>query len=432
MNMLSFGRQNLAGLGLAMATFLAGCDAPRPDTPATVLRDSVGVRISVTQAGTLNHRVFGSVDATPLFQIGGGVEGAEEQLLFRVKGARFLNDSVLAVLNAGTGELRLYDDRGEFLKATPGFGEGPGEFVEPTGLSALGGDTIAVWDAATGESTVFGDGEYLDMTRVNIGALSSHWPGLFQMLPEYRWAQVGPDRVLLFFYPIREHSPDEGLFRIELGLILTSFEGTQADTLGWFRSIEQMRLSVAGGRSVVEAIEARNTYHAVSEATGHIYVGDSEQFSVSRYTLDGRLDMRIEVEGGTVPMSEGAVADGREALEELLGQWGYSSGPAVAANAPVRATAPAFSGLVADAEGRLWVKRTASDTSSAFRYAVFGTNGAFEGSITLPAHDRILTMRGNRVVLLRTDDLGVEQIAVYEMTRHQGAYKRCSRSLALP
>lgn len=416
MDMPSFGRQNLSGLGLAIATLLAGCNAPPPESPSTILEDSAGVRITVTPARALNTRVFASVDATPLFQIGGGVESAQEQLLFQVKGARFLNDSVLAVLNAGTGELRLYTDSGEFLKASSGFGEGPGEFVEPTGLSALGGDTIAVWDAAKGESSVFGAGEYLDMARVNIGAFSAHWPGLFQMLPEYRWAQVGPDRVLLFFYPLRESSPDEGLFRLELGLILTSFEGTEPDTLGWFGSIEQMRLSAAGGRSVVEAIEARDTYRAVSEATGHIYVGDSEQFSVSRFTLDGRLDMRIEVEGGTAPMSEGAVADGREALAEVLDQWGYSSAPAVAANAPVRETAPAFSGLDVDAAGRLWVKRTGTDRSSPFEYAVFGTNGEFEGSVLLPAHDRILTMYGNRIVVLRTDELGVEQILVYETT----------------
>lgn len=417
MNMPILGRQILAGLGLAMATLLAGCDAPPPQSPGTVLQDSAGVRISVTQAATLDARVFASVNDTPLFQIGGGVEGAEEQLLFRVKGARFLNDSVLAVLNAGTGELRLYDDRGEFLEATPGFGEGPGEFVEPTGLSALGGDTIAVWDAATGESTVFGAGEYLDRSRLNISGVSEHFPGLFQMRPEYRWAQVGPDRVLLFFYPLREVVPDEGLFRLELGFILTSLDATKPDTLGWFRSIEQMRLSTPAGMVGGEAIVARDTYYAVSEATDHVFIGDSEKFSVNRYALDGRLDMRIRVEGVEDPMMEAEVAAGREALMERLEERGLASASVIAADAPVRETAPAFSGLAVDAEGRLWVKRTATEASSGFEYAVFGTNGVFEGSIVLPAHDRILTMYGNRIVVLRTDDLGVEQVAVYEMTR---------------
>lgn len=78
----------------------------------------------------------------PLVSIG-STDGEEPYLLDGVADAVVRQDGSLAVLNCGSAEIRVYDTEGRYLRTFGGRGEGPGEFMFPGRMFALGGDTMA-------------------------------------------------------------------------------------------------------------------------------------------------------------------------------------------------------------------------------------------------------------------------------------------------
>ncbi|MGH7460358.1 MAG: hypothetical protein ACREMA_04930, partial [Longimicrobiales bacterium] len=70
--------------------------------------------------------------------------------------------------------------------------------------------------------------------------------------------------------------------------------------------------------------------------------------------------------------------------------------------------------LVVDSDKRLWVRRFSKAAATTEPYCVFDSSGVFLGSVALPRHDRLLSVNGNRLVLLRKKEFGTEEIAVFE------------------
>ncbi len=85
------------------------------------------------------------LSAEPLLQIG-VVEGEHEYQLFNAVSSVRLDDGRIAVLNAGTHELRIYDAEGRIAGIEGREGNGPGEFAVPVRLYRVGRDSLMVYD----------------------------------------------------------------------------------------------------------------------------------------------------------------------------------------------------------------------------------------------------------------------------------------------
>ena len=85
------------------------------------------------------------VAAEPSLSIG-VVEGDERYQMHQVVGAAQLPDGRIAVMNAGSAELRIYAPDGTFISAHGRPGEGPGEFRSASRLHLIG-DTIFIHDS---------------------------------------------------------------------------------------------------------------------------------------------------------------------------------------------------------------------------------------------------------------------------------------------
>lgn len=85
------------------------------------------------------------VAAEPSLSIG-VVEGDERYQMHQVVGAAQLPDGRIAVMNAGSAELRIYAPDGTFISAHGRPGEGPGEFRSASRLHLIG-DTIIIYDS---------------------------------------------------------------------------------------------------------------------------------------------------------------------------------------------------------------------------------------------------------------------------------------------
>lgn len=79
----------------------------------------------------------------------GRVDGDEAYLLHNAVSALRLENGTIAVLNAGTQQLKYYDAAGNHIRTVGGKGDGPGEFRWPAKLYLIAPDTIAVFDRAT-------------------------------------------------------------------------------------------------------------------------------------------------------------------------------------------------------------------------------------------------------------------------------------------
>jgi hypothetical protein len=105
-----------------------------------------------------------------------------------VVGAARLDDGRLAVMNAGSNELRIYDESGAFVSAHGREGEGPGEFRGATRLNLIG-DTLAVYDARLHRLSLHDkSGTYLTNRRLE---LTPGRFGLDEWLYDRSWV-VGP------------------------------------------------------------------------------------------------------------------------------------------------------------------------------------------------------------------------------------------------
>lgn len=81
---------------------------------------------------------------------------------------------------------------------------------------------------------------------------------------------------------------------------------------------------------------------------------------------------------------------------------------------PIGAALPAWTDLIGDPSGRLWLRTYGcTDTAKTDTYGVIDIRGTELGTVSIPRSLRVLAVRGDRVLVLRHDDLGVEHVELY-------------------
>ncbi|MGH7502523.1 MAG: hypothetical protein ACREL7_12290, partial [Longimicrobiales bacterium] len=132
-------RSGLVG-GAALPLLIMGCGDPRADGEATARNTE-----SVPMAWT--------VEGQPQLEIG-EADGDERYLFHEITSVVRLPNGNIAVLNAGSGEIRLYDAQGGHVRTTGGTGSGPGEYRMPARIYLTHPDSLLVFDADTRMETV--------------------------------------------------------------------------------------------------------------------------------------------------------------------------------------------------------------------------------------------------------------------------------------
>ncbi len=113
-----------ASLAVAFSLLTAACGSEGASGPAVAVRDSAGITI-VENSGSVPTGGGWSIAAEPELVIG-TFEGDPEYQLFQVEGALRLPDGRIAIGNTGSGEIRIFDASGVFLRSLGRKGEGPG------------------------------------------------------------------------------------------------------------------------------------------------------------------------------------------------------------------------------------------------------------------------------------------------------------------
>ena len=369
--------------------------------PSAVTRtDSSGVEVVTNH--TLEATEWLLSDA-PLLNLG-SIEGGGAEEFFDVTDAKVLPGATLAVLNAGSQELRLFDRRGRLARSSGGPGEGPGEFYRPEQVVLFPPDSVGVWDPWVRRLTVFDRGG-----RVARTARLPAWDASTRILSLVDGGQRILMAGLLFEFP-----DDLGtrLHMVDWQYLVVDPSGNPVDTLprepfGLFgrvgEAFERPHLDADGG-------------HAAA-AAGY-WTGSGRSEEVRFRSFDGSV-VRV-VRWPT--MNRLATADHLEALvAERLRAVDPAAQPEVRRRLegrPVADSLPAYGRLLTDDTGALWVEKYRAPGADATPgWLVFDSSGVLVGHVTVPERFEVLEVGEAYVLGVFRDDVSVEYVRIYGLER---------------
>jgi hypothetical protein len=192
-----------------------------------------------------------------------------------------------------------------------------------------------------------------------------------------------------------------------------SSAGDAMDTLGVFPGREVVLRSEDGRAVMSSPLFAHSTSAAL--ISGSVFIGDQNRFEIGEYAPSGQLLRILRIPSVSLDLTEDDVE--RALADELAARpegeramWrSHLEGMAVPA------TRPAYSRLLGDPEGNIWVGAYARDPGDVTSWTVFDASGAWLGTVEMPDRFRALEIGSSWVLGTWRDDLDVEHVRLYEL-----------------
>jgi hypothetical protein len=347
-----------------------------------------------------------SVDTVPRLSLG-ALDGPIELSFSQVTGAYRLSDGGLGVVDAGSGQVRLFDSAGAFRHSTGGLGDGPGEF---RAMQAAGpaNDSIWIYDQRLNRLTMV-DPETSGFRVAPVGARALTL-GSAGMLA---------DGSLLFaadvtFATTPAGPPPAGLSRSQAAYLRIAPTGETLDTVLAAPGAERFMVLGDGFIEVIRTPFARAASHALRG--DRLLYGDQTSYEIHTYNLDGVLREITRRVGIDLDINEVAY---REAVEARIAAAPEPARPRVRRTydqMPIPTTRPAFGAFLVDAQDYLWVQDFSSDGTAA-TWAVFSAEGVWLGTVPLPTRFLPTQILQDEIVGVWRDELDVEYVRAYALTR---------------
>lgn len=154
-------------------------------------------------------------------------------------------------------------------------------------------------------------------------------------------------------------------------------------------------------------------HHATG--AGRFYLGRSDRYEVAVHQAGSTPALLIRRADPPRPVTAQDRAAYRDARlgevdsdpdrsaeeERILGEIPYSD------------THPAFMGLEATTDGRLWVREPTSPVADTATWAIYGLSGLLEGRVRTPADLEIQQVGPDFVLALRRSEVGVERLELW-------------------
>lgn len=385
------------------ALALSGCaddPQPAPSPPP----DVAVVENAALPPGTLLNW---TIEATPALSIG-VAEGEEAYQLFRVSDATVLDDGRIAIANAGTGQIRVFDASGVHAVSMGGVGGGPGEFRALQDVARWTGDSIIGWDRRQLRVSVFdGAGEHGRTFRVR------EFDDTFG--PEFRGLTSNRQLLIRSGFPRRDDAPFRGMFRPGQLYALVDADGRLTARLGVHPGEEGFLVAAGGMESFSEHPHGKRTVSTIWQ--DHFLVGTNDRYELQLFNLSGqptkviRLvhevrpptqdDMDAWFEEFTANDTPEERADFRRVFNEL----------------PVLDAFPAFVDVVVDRLDHLWVQDFNPTGDGSITWVVFEPSGEALGRIETPPGLEVYEIGEGYLLGRSRDELGVDYVQLWPLTR---------------
>lgn len=350
----------------------------------------------------------------------GTTMGDDDHLFQSVQTAHRLPDGSILVADRGRSALRIYEADGTLRTEFGGSGEGPGEFQSIYGTWLTPDDRIVVWDAGTQRITTFSpDGDLLSTARVGSdtdGAPDRRGaPNLEAYLGSF-----ADGSALVAALEARSRPGERSVEADRWSLLRLSTDGEVRSVVGELRGMRRFGFRPVPYGPVPKV--------AVDSAT--LYVSDGYEPEITVLDENGDTLRTIQV-AAPEPSTDVMWSS----LEEELGQRSGRSAELQLENLrrdriPRSDRVPAFSDLLVDDRGLLWVKlyevpddAVGLRTKSALwpdpggEWWVVRPSGELVASVRMPERVTPLEIRGDRLLGLSRDELGVERIVIHAIER---------------
>ncbi|HEX2081254.1 MAG TPA: 6-bladed beta-propeller [Longimicrobium sp.] len=297
----------------------------------------------------------------------------------------------LYVLEAATGEVRVFGADGTHVRSMGRQGAGPGELAQPMGMALAPDGTLWVMDPGNGRFTVFDTaGALRNTVRRDNGFAAFPWPGRFDR--QGRLWDVAPGTGAPGAAP--------ALLRLDPASGRAERLALPAFTPAHFSSRR-------GGVTSTAPVPFSPALVWTLDADGRVWSGVTEHYRLHLHDPAGDTLRIVE---RAVPRVRVTAAE-RDSLPVQL-RWFTDQGGRVDLSR-VPPHKPAFVAVTTDDRGWLWVRPSLPEGERTTQLDVFSPDGVYQGRLALPLllpENMPLVIRGGHIYAVVLSENDVPQV----------------------
>jgi hypothetical protein len=308
------------------------------------------------------------------------------------------------IADAGSRDLRFFDEAGQHLLSVGGTGEGPGEFRNLRSIARIQGDTIVAWDASGRQLSFFtGDGAFV--MRVSF----SGWPDLVTELSgENQAAFVSLSRVHVLengtivaepaFEQTVENMEEARVIQDTIPLYVFDRNGQAIQSLGRFPGPEKfVRNRIGSQLRFGERL-------SIGAGSDLVFVGSTRGSSIHGILPSGESVRTISID-----------IEPRSITPQDIPEPGSGPIGEHMAAMPVPDATPLFGLVRQGRDGQVWVQKYVVPQDQDQEWLGFDESGAHVATLRLDASLTVLEIGRDYLIVLATDELDVEEVRVYPL-----------------
>jgi hypothetical protein len=374
-----------------------------PTTQDIVLADSAGVQIVTVSGLDITAVPEWTIAAEPSVEIGSTDASGHDLHWPRTPSRK--PDGGIIIANMGSNEIREFDSAGGFVRSLGRKGAGPGEFENLSWTGWLDDGSIAGYDPPNRRLTVFApDGSVARTVTLPLPNTSS-FPEITAILANGNvLAYPGFDRVF-----------SRGERRDTIAWMLYPPDGSRADTLGMYAGAERFFYVQTDFALSMDVPYGRDAFAAARG--NHVVVGSSDTIALDLYDGDGALLRRIRVPLALRQVTNAEAAAQRADILEKVPERIREGYREMQELAPRRGTFPAFTALLLDDQGGIWLRMPGDTGAPATEWLILSGTGAPIGRVSIDAGLDIEEVGSDYVLVRSTDADGVESIRLHSLSR---------------
>ena len=372
------GRATAAVILLVAVQFIGACQ-PAEDQP-----------------GSLQTSVLALKEA---YRIGDETAG-DSVLLGAVRGLAVDSRGQLYITDSGFDGIRVYSLDGVQVDQIGREGRGPGEFARTPTMRIGPGDSLYAWDSYAGQLSIFAPHDHSFVSRLAVGLSESD-----RLYPTEFLAATS--RGFLFRYsPFFSPGSDE-LSSKHVRVKLVDSNGTIVD-----ESVAELPpregLAIATGTSVTAyGLPFAVSPHFAIGSTQVLYYGSDDAIRIASLSLQGTNRGEFTVPISPIPLTdaerEQTIAEAPDDFHGLLRE-------------RLPAIKPAFSRLVPDDAGRLWIELTQREGEESRTWLIVDDAGIEIARASVPENVRLRVVQGSRAYGTMTDEAtGAPIVAAWDI-----------------
>lgn len=391
-----------------LLAFFAACDGKSLELEV-VARDSAGTTILVSNAPKWSPGEEWRIDPDPFLQIG-VVEGDSVYQFFRVFSAVRLSDGRIVTADQTTNRLRFFGLDGQFLKSVGGKGSGPGEFEGLFQVTRLTADSLLAYDGRLRRVML------LDSTGKAVSTMTLAQPGPEPIAGALRLSDGRIVSATGWSSAQLKPPIESGLSRSPSPVFVFGSSGEVTDTVGTFPGMD-MAVTSEDGRITMSLPPFGHTL-SMAVRGEQILIGTGDSYEVREFTPAGRLLRILRGPDADLSLDPAGLRAFRQANLDLLPD-AETRGREERrlATVPLPERKPAFSRMLVDAAGHLWLSPFESFAYMERAWTVVHPEGAYLGTVMAPQGLRVLDVGEDYVLGRWQDESQVEYIRLHRLIK---------------